>query len=239
MTSGKSYNSIVFLTTLSVYLGLVLVGGTPPVLAHAAMTKHFDIQNEIEVKDDLDEKPDENDLFAQSILEIINDLDKPSKSKEFNWEAKSNVTVEELNFCESDNSPAYSGSNSPNISERISIVIGKHDIQIGRNFNKLRSNFGLGDFYQGFPEGISFNLSTENKTLNLEIKVNIEGDDKSQKFFNLVNSSISQEKSSAKNSKSALIYENTTVAFENNQVFIVTRLPRGSLDALLANKDAQ
>ena len=35
------------------------------------------------------------------------------------------------------------------------------------------------------------------------------------------------------------IYENTEATFENNQVFIVTRLPRGSLDALLAQKDAR
>ena len=115
MSNPKNYNSIVFLTTLSVYLGLVLIGGTPPVLAHAAMTQQFDIQSEIEVKDNLDKKPDENDFLVQSILGIINDLDILSKSKDFNWEAKSNIIVEDLSFCESDNSPAYSGSYSPNI----------------------------------------------------------------------------------------------------------------------------
>lgn len=239
MSNSKNYNSIVFLTTLSVYLGLVLIGGTPPVLAHAALTQQFDIQNETEVKDDLDKNPDENDLLAQSILGIINDLDKSSKSKEFNWEAKSNILVEELNFCESDNTPAYSGSYSPHISQKISGIIEKRYVQIGRNLNKLKSDFELGDFYQGYPEGISFNLSTENKALSLEIKINIKSDDISQKFFNLVNSSISRKKSSAQNSKLAVIYQNIIVTFENNQVFIVTRLPRGSLDALLANKDAQ
>ena len=75
MTSGKNYNSIVFLTTLSVYLGLVLVGGTPPVLAHAAMTRHFDIQNEIEVKDDLDKKPDDEKIdFPQTIADYYSQL---------------------------------------------------------------------------------------------------------------------------------------------------------------------
>ncbi len=239
MSNSKNYNSIVFLTTLSVYLGLVLIGGTPPVLAHAALTQQFDIQNELEVKDDLDKKPDENDLLAQSILGIINDLDRFSKLKEFNWEAESTISVEELNFCESDNSPAYGGSYSPNISQKISGIIENRDVQIGRNLNKLKSDFGLGNFYQGYPEGISFNLSTENKALSLEIKVNIKSDDISQKFFNLVDSSISRKKSSTQNLKLAVIYQNTTVTFKDNQVFIVTRLPRGSLDALLANKDAR
>ena len=234
MSNSKNYNSIVFLTTLSVYLGLVLIGA-PPILAQAALARQFDIQNEIEVKDYLDKKPDD-DLLAQSILGIINDLDKLSKSKEFNWEAKSIITVEDLSFCESDDTPNYSGSYSSNISQKISEIIDKRNVQIGRNLNKLKSNFGLGDFYQGYPEGISFNLLTEGKTLNLEIKVNIKNDEISQKFFNLVNSSLSQKKSSTRNLKLALIYENTTVKSENNQVFIVTRLPRGSLDALIAEK---
>ena len=124
-------------------------------------------------------------------------------------------------------------------SKKISGIIEKRGVQIGRNFNKIRSEFGLGNFYQGYPEGISFNLSTENKTLNLEIKVNIKDSEISQKFFDLVNSSTSQKKISTQGSKNSLIYENTTVKFTDNQVFIVTRLPRGSLDALLADKDAQ
>ena len=89
MNKRNNYNSIVFLTTLSVYLGLVLVGA-PPILAHAAMTRHFDIQNEIEVKDDLDKNPDdetctelkaktyEQDIqFVKVYLETVSQFLKP------------------------------------------------------------------------------------------------------------------------------------------------------------------
>ena len=56
---------MIFLTTLGVYLGLLLVGGqAPQVYAHAAMTRNFEIQDEIEVKDDLDRKPDAVDEAA-------------------------------------------------------------------------------------------------------------------------------------------------------------------------------
>ena len=58
MTKHKSHNSILVLATLGVYLGLVLVGATPQVLAQAAMTRQFDVKDEIEYKDDLDTKPD-------------------------------------------------------------------------------------------------------------------------------------------------------------------------------------
>ena len=65
MSQRNKNNSIIFLTTLSVYLGLVLVGGAmSPVLAQAALTRNFDIQDEIEVKDDLDKKPKENDWLT-------------------------------------------------------------------------------------------------------------------------------------------------------------------------------
>jgi hypothetical protein len=58
----KNHNSVLVLATLGVYLGLVLVGATPQVLAQAAMTRQFDVKDEIEVKDDLDKKPDGAEL---------------------------------------------------------------------------------------------------------------------------------------------------------------------------------
>jgi hypothetical protein len=59
--SKSKNNSIIFLTTLSVYLGLVLVGGAAPhVLAQAALTQAFEITDEIEATDDIDRKPDED-----------------------------------------------------------------------------------------------------------------------------------------------------------------------------------
>src|SRR4030095_10874027 len=57
MTNRKNYNSILFLT---VYLGLVLVGAAPQVLAHAAANSFFDIQAEWEVRADLDNQPDDS-----------------------------------------------------------------------------------------------------------------------------------------------------------------------------------
>ena len=42
----------------------------------------------------------------------------------------------------------------------------------------------------------------------------------------------------SKNTFEKLILDNTSVITENNQVFIVTNLPRASIDSLLASKDA-
>lgn len=55
--SRKNHNSILFLTTVGVYLGLVLVGATPQVLAQAATAKQFTIRETAGNRDDLDKKP--------------------------------------------------------------------------------------------------------------------------------------------------------------------------------------
>ena len=78
MSSRKSQNSILFLATLGVYLGLVLAGATPQVLAQAAMTRQFDVKDEIEFKDDLDNKPDQSlideiDLRAEQTTRLVSD----------------------------------------------------------------------------------------------------------------------------------------------------------------------
>lgn len=56
----KNHNSIIFLTTIGVYLGLVLVGATPQALAQAATAKQFAIREEAGTRDDLDKNPDDS-----------------------------------------------------------------------------------------------------------------------------------------------------------------------------------
>ena len=58
MEKRKGQNSILFVATLGVYLGLMLAGATPQVLANAATTRSFDIKDEIEFQDKLDKDPD-------------------------------------------------------------------------------------------------------------------------------------------------------------------------------------
>ena len=69
MAKTKNQNSILFLTTLGVYLGLVLAGAAPQAIASgAAMSRNFDIRDEIEFKDDVDDDPDEFAEWARAAL---------------------------------------------------------------------------------------------------------------------------------------------------------------------------
>jgi hypothetical protein len=82
LNTRKNQNSILILATLGVYLGLVLVGATPQVLAQAAMTRQFNVKDEVEVKDDLDKKPDssvtedKNETSPKADKLVSNSVDK-------------------------------------------------------------------------------------------------------------------------------------------------------------------
>jgi hypothetical protein len=58
LNNRKNQNSILVLATLGVYLGIVLAGATPQILAQAATAKQFSMKDEIEAKDSLDKEPD-------------------------------------------------------------------------------------------------------------------------------------------------------------------------------------
>lgn len=190
----KNYNSILFLT---VYLGLVLVGGSAQVLAHAATNSLFDLRNEIEFKDDLDNKPEEScdelkaktdaqeNQFIEEYIKLVAD-----SLKRIPFEADFEI----LSGIDNKDFPSL-----------------KKDLSI--NFFQLKSN------KDGLLSKISFNPTSEIK--------------RTTHFLLAFNQSLNLQSCKSQSFSKKVIYENTKVFAGNNQVFIVTRLPRGSIDSLL------
>lgn len=191
MNNRKSYNSIFFLT---VYLGLVLVGASPQVLANAATNSFFDLRNEIEYKDDLDKKPDDScpELKAKTNEQdnqFIEDYVKIITS-----------TLEKLP-SELD-SGFFDGINEKDFQYL------KKDVLIG--FNHLK------DYENGF-----------------NIKINFDDVKKSTSFAISLHQSLKLKRVCIQKPLEKKIYEKTAVSFLNNQVYIITNLPRASIDLLL------
>lgn len=72
MQKRNNHNSILLLTTLGVYIGLVLVGAPSGVFAYpAATTRSFNISEEIEFTENLDNDPDsaaeEDDVTSNAV----------------------------------------------------------------------------------------------------------------------------------------------------------------------------
>lgn len=60
METKRTQNSVIFLATLGVYIGLLMAGSSPGIIAQqsAAMTRNFELSEEFEVRDELDRDPE-------------------------------------------------------------------------------------------------------------------------------------------------------------------------------------
>lgn len=232
MSNRKNYNSIFFLT---VYLGLVLVGATPQVLAQAAMTRQFDIKTEIVVEDDLDKKPDE-DLFLSSVVNLVKELSKLSEKGDFDWNVNDQLQIEGLGICESDNSPSYLGYGS--ITDESDKVVHQYIDEIARKLFNRKTKLKQGNIYS---HRLDFDFILNNHDLTLKAKISGDEDTplKVKSFVNNLTEYLNRLKASNKATSEKVVAENTKVSTENDQVFIVTRLPRGSIDAVLYRKSAK
>lgn len=245
MNKKQNHNSITFLTTLSVYLGLVLVGGTAPVLAHSALTRNFDINNEIVFEEDLDKKPDddlaqnvekcENLKIAEALVNFLANLKEQEKRGNFD-------PIRDRCLFYRTESEEFESRNITNIEADIEAdwlkeIIGNlistaqtKDVQSisgwtanSENRNSRKSSVEIKSDYNEFSLTFAFNKKSS-KTAKIAAKC-------FQDIF-------VDKKVRAQSLTETVIYENTVSFSENNQVFIVTRLPRASIDALLTEKDA-
>ena len=239
MNNRNKNNSIIFLTTLSVYLGLVLVGA-PPVLAQAAMTRQFDIQNEIEVKDNLDKKPDGNPNFqeidlSKILIGFLADLQELKANKPNFYQQEKYFYARREQLVYADNSLGLKPSRGIKTSSKL-------DDSFETFFNAIDNKQlrNLADFLQeSISEKPSKYISYEfYSALSVSAKLLINFKKNSPESASLLTDQLNMEfqfrANKTKQKFVKLVYENTKAVSESNQVTIVTRLPRGSLDALLA-----
>lgn len=225
MSNSKGYNSIVFLTTL--YLGLVLVGAAPPVLNQAALTQRIEIQNEIETEDDLDKKPDDEteDLSKDEFPALLNLLF---------WEIKEatqngNITLPSEFYVDGKFTKSRTGSGGgigSNVSDQnLSLLL-----QNAVNQKFRPQAFELTDS-DGETKNVKIRLEATGADFMLKVFF---GKKKAGDFAAFLNREFSTQAKFAHGRLLKQIYENTKAVSENNQVFIVTRLPRASIDDFLA-----
>ena len=230
MSERNKNNPIIFLTTLSVYLGLVLVGAPPQILTQIALTKNSDIQEEIQVKDDLDNKSDDgeiedfsNDDFPGLFAELLKEIKEEIKSGKISLPIQADFYVEG-NFKASE----FSGGGGT--SSTVSNPVLNKLVQNVINQKFKTKAFELADYDNEKSKNANIRLEADGTDLLLKVSFSKSN---AEQFAKFLNQEFSLSAVSDKNTLTKQIYENTTATSENNQVFIVTRLPRGSLDELL------
>ncbi len=223
MTNRKANNSILFLTTLSVYLGLVLVGGSPSVFAQAALTPRFELVNEFEVEDDLDKKPDE-DPFTTVADDIIRAL---STRSALDWSAARSCEIEGLTFCKSDGSANCERSGIFEKDRFFGRPIVSRVENLARVFSESASSAGLGD--EGSKK-IGFKIVVSDAGFALNAAFTDGNGTDAGLFGDKVAADINRSEKAAAAALRRAIAKNTSVSRTDNQIFIATNLPRSSID---------
>ncbi len=191
MINRKNHNSLVFLTTL--YIGLILVGASPQALSFAALTKNFDIQNEIEVKDDLDNKPDNEEieffskddfpsLFAQFLQEI----------KEKAESGKISLPIQTDFYADGEFHKSVSNDGGGSGGGGIGSTISNENLRLltENAFNKkfLPKAFGLSDFDSKKSKNVKVKIKADSADLSLEISF---GKSNAEQFADFLNQQFS------------------------------------------------
>ena len=243
MNNRKNNNSVIFLATLGVYLGLVLVGATPQVMAQAAMTKQFNVRDEIEVKDNLDKKPDNERTpvsdavqgYLQDVEYFLVNLQRLRSKGNFDL-SKDVFDVAQstmLPCVDSNLAGRYtptrwvntnSSSHPALVQFSRSMVFGYSlgDCISNNEFNGVaavdsRYNFKL----DAAPFSVNISIKKQSPQIALDLRRDLE---RTRKIYGTdKNNKIRQA-----------VIDSTVFTTENDQVFIVTRLPRAGLDSLLA-----
>lgn len=238
----KSYNSIVFLTALGVYLGLALVGA-PPVLAHAALTRNFDIQSEIEVRDDLDKKPDDEEtgsFFELGLEEAVADFIADLRSLKSQGKYKSNFAQVYTascshSYCSIDSGAASMVIEKPQdeVSAALWKLHGRIDVSEKNNFYKSLQTGYIKDRDAKSCNQINLKLTFSRKELKLNVGFSNQSEQTAFALAENLNRAFIVKSSTAKETITRKFFENTKAVSTNDQVFVRTRLPRGSLNSLL------
>ena len=240
MNQRKNHNSILFLTTLGVYLGLVLVGATPVLAQSVAPTSPV---RQVDLPNDSGQKPDERSpvtasvqIYLEDIEYFLDGLSRLQKKGKFDFRRDQfGVLQNSMLPCVAAN---IAGSYTPvrfdstSDAARPVIEIFSRGMVYGYSlgdclpndrFNGAETTDSHYDFAldnNAFAVNVSVKKSSPQRAIDLQRE--LEG---TIRFYATKDASKIRSK----------IIEKTTFKTENDQIFIRIRLPRGSLDTLLAN----
>lgn len=229
----QNQNSIVALATLGVYLGLLLAGATPGVLAQqAALTKQFNVKDEIERKDNLDKKPDGEINYVEELADLLISLNNISKKQKINLKAKKDISIEDFSICESDNTDSYLGFGD------LDSPFGKRflssGVSIARSLIDTKVRAKAGEKYASWPQTINIRLLWNDSEVRVQSSIAAVDGRAAQSLNALYAEYLRYLTTSASRPVVVRIAEKTTSEVSDVKVILVTRLARSDLDPLRA-----
>ena len=224
------------------YFGLVLTGATPQVLANAALTKQFNVRDEIEAKDDLDKKPDDErtpvSISVQNYLEDVEYF--IANLGRLRTRGKFDPQKDTFNVVQTTLLPCIDG----NMAGRYTPIRFDSTSESSRSAMEYFSRgmtygYSLGDCVANSEfNGVSavnsrFDFKFDGKDFVVNVAVKKQSNQNALDLLRALESTLKLYAAHENTQVRKKIIESTTFRTDNDQVFVVTRLPRGSLDSLL------
>ena len=226
------------------YLGLLVVGGSAPqVFAHSATTRHFEISDEIEIKDDLDNKPDdERSPVKMSIENYLEDVELfISSLSGLHKRGLFNPTKDTFSVGQSTQLPCVPANKVGSYTVAEFSTSDENARKTLEWFSKrLTDGYSLGDclpnprFDATESHDSKFKVKLDRDQFSIEVVVKKSSARDAGLLAADLQNTFRNLKVLAANAARFRIYQTTTFRAENDQVFVITRLPRADLESLLS-----
>ncbi|HEX8264359.1 MAG TPA: hypothetical protein VF596_02970 [Pyrinomonadaceae bacterium] len=234
--TNKLHNRTFFVAALSVYLGLLIVGAPPQVLAQTSKTinnservvvaqKDFQSLNHVNKNGDSSGRS-LGEAFEQFFKGIENDA--VIKSLLSNPDLELQSRASRAYYIEDFPLPIYLSVNSKNI-EKFDEALIAGLVRNSFHFNLAESADKL---VLISVNEVDFRITQDEIVLKTSTIWGIENQPKVGGFANNLRS-LYQRKANSESEIERLVYSNTEISVSKDQIFVVTRLPRAALDSLL------
>jgi hypothetical protein len=242
LTRSRPQNSILAVATLGVYLGLILAGGAPSILAQAATAKQFNIKDEIVKRDDLDNDPNlpqarkALESYLSDTEEFLETLAQLAQSSPDLFAGENLVERHILRECDTGNR-MFINELSPR--SKVSATLERPLLAFTA---KLTEGYGIractATQVKGQPTGVQKafgKVIAGERGLFVEVHLQVTGGD-ALPFRESLQTALSTENTSLATQIRVQLLKSTAISRYNDSIMIATELPRGSLDTLLASK---
>ncbi|MFZ1701658.1 MAG: hypothetical protein WBO10_10470 [Pyrinomonadaceae bacterium] len=244
MTTSRHKNSIIALATLGVYLGLLMAGGTPVLGHQGAMTRTFDVKDELELREKLDKKPDDErspvtasvQIYLEDVEYFIASLERLRSKGTFDpRKDRFSVAQNTLLPCINSN---LAGRYTPIRFETTSTASRKSLEYFSRG---MQYGYSLGDCivnaeFDGINAAESrFSFGLDDREFQVNVSVRKDSPQRAVELAREVKSTMQLYAANGATDLRQKLVAKTAVRAANDQVFVVTRLPRAGLVSLLSN----
>lgn len=219
------------------------MSGASPVLGHAATTRSFSVRDEIEMRDDLDKKPDDERSPVTSSVQIyLEDLEYfLSSLGRLRGKGKFDPAKDTFSVVQSTLLPCVDS----NLAGRYTPIRFDSSSDASRPAMEYFSRgmvfgYSLGDCianneFTGVNAADSrFSFELDAKTFVVNVVVKKESPQRAIELARQLESTLKLYAARANTALRKKVIEYTRFRIDKDQVIVVTRLPRGSLSSLLA-----